>query len=256
MDFSKKTAIVTGGAQGIGRGIAEKLSFLGATVVIADIGESQGMSLAALLSGQGADVRFIKTNMKHHEAVHQMVDQAAGINGTIDILVNCAGVLCEDALLEDQPIEVWDHVMGVNLNGAFYSCKYVLKYMHQQKNGSIINISSTAAIAVSSMDPPYAVSKTALLGLTRSIAYDYSKLGVRCNAICPASTMTTMVSEYLQTLPADVAQDHQERWLRNIPMGRLGTVEDIAEAVAFLASPASSFITGVALPVDGGLCAV
>ena len=106
------------------------------------------------------------------------------------------------------------------------------------------------------MDPPYAVSKTALLGLTRSIAYDYSKLGVRCNAICPASTMTTMVSEYLQTLPADVAQDHQERWLRNIPMGRLGTVEDIAEAVAFLASPASSFITGVALPVDGGLCAV
>lgn len=248
MDLSEKTAIVTGGARGIGRAIVEKLAGLKANVVIADVLEEDGTALARTLEQAGQSAAFLRTDVTSAESVAALMEQTVGRFGGIDILVNNAGISGQKARLEDITPENWDRVMSINLRSQYLTSKFALPYL-KKVQGSIINISSGSALTVWPKLAPYVVSKYAVIGLTRSLAFDYAPEKVRVNAICPGSIETAMLQNYANSTPDPQAVMDYYTGLQ--PLG-LGKPEDIANGVAWLASDEARFVTGIALPIDGG----
>lgn len=243
VDLSNKVALITGGGEGIGFGIARTFVDLGARVVIT------GRSVEKLTSAKQelGDHCFIVVNDVTKKTEHEpLVEEIERTIGPIDILVNNAGRHCKKPSLETTD-EEFQAVMDTNLNSLFSLTRSVVKRMIPRGRGSVINISSMSAIYGLTQVVAYSSSKTALLGLTRTLASEYSGLGVRFNCIAPGFIESKM---FLDVMAKDKARE--KRILERTPAGRFGKPADIAGAAAFLASDAASFITGICLPVDGG----
>lgn len=248
MQLTGKTAIVTGAARGIGRAIVEKLASLGAAVVIADILDDDGGTLVETLAAKGQKTAFVHTDVTNAASVKNAVEEAASYFGGLDVVVNNAGISGQKALLEDITEKNWDKVMNVNLKSQYLMCKAALPYL-KKVEGCIVNISSGSALTVWPKLSPYVVSKYAVIGLTRSLAFDYAPDKVRVNAICPGSIETPMLQIYANSTPNPKAVMDYYTGLQ--PLG-LGRPDDIANGVAWLASDEARFVTGIALPIDGG----
>ena len=253
MRLKDKTALVTGGAAGIGEAIVRLFAAEGASVVIADYNAERGAALATELTGKGLPVVFVRTDVSKSEDCQAAIKTALGRFGKLDVLVNDAGIVEQDVMLEDETEEEWDRVLGVNLHGTFFCCKYALPHLRRTK-GAIVNIASMSGLVATRYCAAYCSSKAAVIGFTRAIAADYAPHGVRVNAICPAACETPMMKNYFSAFTPDVVQEKISRL--SGPVGRMCQPEEIAQAVLFLASAESSYTSGLALPVDGGYTAV
>jgi 3-oxoacyl-[acyl-carrier protein] reductase len=238
-----RVAIVTGAGQGIGRGVAICLARAGAAIVVVDQASERIAPVVAEVEALGVQGLRVTANVARVEDVQRMVQQTVERFGQIDILVNNAGRVVVKPLVE-QSEEEWDRVVDTNLKGVFLCCRYVLPEMMARKRGAIINIASIAAFHVTVPHVPYAASKAGVVALTRDLAYEVGRLGIRVNAIAPGPIDTPMAG--------NVSIEQRQGIARNILLGRMGQPEDIGNAAVFLASDAASYITGATLPVSGG----
>jgi 3-oxoacyl-[acyl-carrier protein] reductase len=238
-----RVAVVTGSGQGIGRGVARCLARAGAHVVICEQAAERIAPAVAEIESFGVQALGIPADVSRIDDVRRMVKQTIERFGKIDILVNNAGRLVVKPLVEQTEAE-WDQVLDTNLKGVFLCCRHVLPEMIARKRGAIVNIASIAAFHVTVAHVPYAASKAGVVALTRDLAYEVGRLGIRVNAIAPGPIETPM--------SRIVTDEQRQERAKNILLGRLGQPEDIGEAAVFLASDAASFITGVTLPVSGG----
>jgi 3-oxoacyl-[acyl-carrier protein] reductase len=244
MSISGKIALVTGAAQGIGREIALALAADGADVAICDVNLEAAQKTAADIEATGKKSLAIKANVASSADVSAMIEQVVEKFGKIDILVNNAGIT-RDGLILRMKDEDWDLVLSINLKGAFLCTKSALKYMTKQRSGTIINIASIVGAMGNAGQANYVASKAGLIGLTKTIAREYANRGITANAVAPGFIETAMT----QALPENVRQE----LAKQIPMGKLGTPGDVANAVRFLASPWASYITGHVVHVNGGM---
>ena len=247
-----KVALVTGGAQGIGRAIVEKLAQEGARVSFLDLDEAGGTATARALGGGGRSVAFTRADVTREGEVASAIAQVTGREGGLDVLVNNAGVNAyfdATAMTETE----WDAVFAVDLKGAWLCCKHALPIMKRAGRGSIVNIASIHAMLTIAGMFPYAAAKAGLVGLTRSLALDCAPAGIRVNAVLPGWTRTRLVEEWFRMQP-DPAEA-ERKVVAAHPLGRLATPMEVANLVAFVASDEASAITGAALAVDGGLSA-
>ena len=242
--FEGRTAIVTGAGQGIGRGIALCLADNGANVVLVDLVEERLPKVLAEIEAKGVEALGLQADVSNTDDVNRMVEQTIKRFKRVDILVNNAGTAIMKTAVK-QTEQDWDTVLDLNLKGVFLCCQRVLREMIEQKSGAILNIASIAALTYTVPHVPYAASKAGVVALTRDLAYEVAKHGVRVNAIAPGIIETPLMRGGFS---AEQRKDYES----NIPLGRFGQPEDIGEAVAFLVSDAASFITGVTLPVSGG----
>jgi len=244
MSLTGKIALVTGAAQGIGRDIALALAADGADVAICDVNLDAAQKTAGDIEAKGKKSLALKANVAASSEVTAMIEQVVEKFGRIDILVNNAGIT-RDGLILRMKDEDWDLVLSINLKGAFLCAKSALKYMTKQRAGTIINIASIVGAMGNAGQANYVASKAGLIGLTKTIAREYANRGITANAVAPGFIETAMT----QALSENVRQE----LAKQIPMGKLGTPQDVANAVRFLASPWASYITGQVIHVNGGM---
>ncbi|MBI3595757.1 MAG: 3-oxoacyl-[acyl-carrier-protein] reductase [Nitrospirae bacterium] len=247
MNLKGHVAIVTGGARGIGKAISQSLAQDGAHLVISDVNRGEAKQTADALASPERRCLAVEANVTDGKAVAEMVDRAIREFGRIDILINNAGIT-RDGLLLRMKEEDWDLVLNVNLKGAFHCTKSVLPSMSKQRSGRIVNIASVVGVMGNAGQANYAASKAALIGFTKSVAREYASRGITVNAVAPGFIDTAMT----QNLSAEV----REGLMKQIPLGRLGTPQDIAHAVRFLVSEEAGYITGHVLHVNGGMLMV
>ncbi len=247
---SGKVALVTGGADGIGLAIASLLSKEGAKVILADVNDAKGEAEAKNLGGE-----YISLNVADETSWTKAADTIKGKHGRIDILVNNAGILGKGAQdPENTSLEDWKKIHAVNLDSVFLGCKIAISLM-KEKGGSIVNMSSRSGIVGVPFAAAYASTKAAVRNHTKSVALYCAAKGypIRCNSVHPASIMTAMWKSILGT--GKEFDENHAKFAKDIPMKRFGTPEEVAQAVLFLASDASSYTTGSELVVDGGVMA-
>ena len=247
MRFAQKVAVVTGGASGIGRACAVAFAREGAKVAVLDRSPEIGRETVSLIRERGGEAVFLQADVTEEEQVQAALAQAAETLGGIDVLHCNAGVAVRNRVSE-QDAEGWDRCIAVNLRGVFLSSKYALPYM-LDKGGSIVHTSSATGIVGVRNRAAYSATKGAIVALTRNMALDYARYRIRVNCVCPGFTRTPLLDALLKD------PDKAARLVKLHPLGRLGTPEDIASAVLFLASEQASWITGQALTVDGGFSA-
>lgn len=243
--FKDKVVIVTGAAFGIGRATALAFAKRGARLLLADV--SDCTETIDLVKAEGAEAAAIACDVSDAIQVQAMVNEAVKIYGRIDYACNNAGIEGQAGMTAECTEDNWNRTIGVNLTGTWLCMKYELLQMLRQGNGSIVNMSSVAGLVGFENSPAYVASKHGLIGLTRTAALEYAKSGIRVNAICPGVIHTPMVD---RVTGKDKAVEKQFADME--PIGRLGRPEEVAEAVMWLCSDASSFVTGHALTVDGG----
>lgn len=249
MKLKEKRVLLTGGAQGIGYAIAETFCREGALVYIADINEEIGISAESKLKDSGGRAQFVLLDVSSDDDWRQVCSIMAAAAGGIDILVNNAGINIRK-VIEEMSAEELDRMYQVNIKGPFLGIKHVLPIMKKIGGGSIINMSSVCGLIGHKFTPEaYTTAKGALTTLTKAIASRYGEFNIRCNSINPSTAATAMVQKML----ADPVWKEQR--LGEVPLGRMASLQDIAEAALYLASDEASFINGVALPVDGGVTA-
>ncbi len=256
-DLSGKTAIVTGGALGIGFGIAYRLAEAGANVVIADLKEEEAQKSEQGLSSKGFKAKVIKVDVSDEEGVKTMIGKAVNAFGSVDILVNNAGIY-PNITLSQMSLADFDRVLSVNLKSVFLCTKYVSEQMIKQgMGGKIINITSIDAIHPSSIGlAHYDASKHGVWGFTKNVALELAPHKIWVNAIAPGGILTPGVQEFQKKtdIPAGVdTSKMMETFLAKIPMHRMGEADDIGKAALFLASEMSSYMTGAQIVVDGGV---
>jgi hypothetical protein len=248
MRLKDKVAIITGGSQGIGEGIARTFGRNGAKVVIADINQELGSQVIEKLKEEDIKGLFVKTDVSQEEDVKAMVKAAAGHFGGIDILINNAAVNVRKSVVETS-FEEWQKVIGVNLTGAFLCSKYSIPEMEKRGGGAIVNIASWHAEKTITRLAAYAASKGGMTALTRQMSLDCGPLNIRVNAVCPSTVDTPLLQQTFANLEDPDAAF--EETLKFQPMGRIGTVDDIANACLFMCSDEASYISGQTLMVDG-----
>jgi NAD(P)-dependent dehydrogenase (short-subunit alcohol dehydrogenase family) len=246
-----KVALVTGAAMGIGRSTAVLLAKEGARVVLADIDEQNAKESSRQIEGAGGQAYFVRTDVSKSEDVEAAVNAAVETFGSIDVLHNNAAVALGETVV-DTTDELWNRVLDVNLGGIYRGCKYAIPHMIRNGGGSIINSSSVQALRGFAGWAAYAASKGGIISLTQQVALEYAKHNIRVNCIAPGTIMTPMNEKLFEE--AEDPESLIETWNRMHPIGRFGQPEEVAEAILFLASDASSFVTGHCLVVDGGLC--
>jgi 3-oxoacyl-[acyl-carrier protein] reductase len=244
MDLEGKVALVTGGAQGIGKVTALHLASKGADVAVSDINMEGSLKTAEEIEGLGRRGLAIEGDVSNPADAEIIVAKTVERLGGIDILVNNAGIT-RDKLLLRMTEEDWDAVLNVNLKGTFNCTKAAVKYMVKHKSGRVVNIASVVGEMGNAGQANYAASKAGIIGLTKSVAREYAKRGINVNAIAPGYIETPMTEA--------LSEKVKEELKAQIPMARLGTPSDVANAVYFLVSDASSYITGHVLNVNGGI---
>lgn len=246
-----KVAVVTGAGGGIGKCTAELFAAEGARVVVADVAAGAAEKVAGSIVGSGGSAVAFAADVADSGAVEGMAEAAVSNFGGLHVIFNNAGIFpSDDGGATDTPESTWERVMDVNLKGVWLGCKAAIPRMEASGGGSIVNAASFVALmGAATAQIAYTASKGGVLSMTREIAVEYARRGIRANAICPGPIETPLLAELL----ADPAR--RQRRLVHIPMGRFGRAEEIAQAALFLASDESSFMTGSALVVDGGLTA-
>jgi len=239
-----KVALITGGAQGIGKAIALLLARNGADIVVTDVNLERAEETSGEIQALGRKGMALKADVSRLAEVEALVQTVVEKFGRIDILVNNAGI-ARDKLILRMTEEDWDAVLGVNLKGTFNCTKAVIKHMSKQRSGKVVNIASVGGEMGNAGQANYSASKAGVIGLTKTLAREFAQRGININAIAPG---------YIQTPMTDALPEKaKEELKRMIPMERLGQPEDVARAVLFLVSEASSYITGHVLNVNGGI---
>jgi NAD(P)-dependent dehydrogenase (short-subunit alcohol dehydrogenase family) len=252
MLLSSRVAIVTGGARGIGKGIAIKFAEEGCAVAIVDILEKEANQILVELSKKGTEGIFVKCDLTDSSQVPDMVDKVISQYRKIDILVNNAGRFGLPVSITDLTEEEWDRSIDLNLKGVFLSCKAVIPYMIKRRSGKIINVSSIGAIIAGPPNPHYHAAKGGILSLTVDLALELARFGICVNAILPGAIRTDLWKPYISP-GVDEEKYFQELAKKFIPLQRVGTPEDIGRVALFLASELSDYVTGDRIIVGGGL---
>lgn len=248
-----KVAIITGAGSGIGRATAMLFASEGAKIVIADISEEGGKKTQEMIGEKFGRERshFVKTNVESETDIQEMVDATVTTFGKLDIMFNNAGIY-EWTSVENTPTETWDHIIAVNLRGAFLGTKYSVPHLKKTR-GVIVNTSSSLGVAGALESAAYCASKHGIIGLTKASALDLAQYNIRVNCICPGSIDTSMQArEFGRTSDP---QKTRKAYDKIYPMGRIGKSDEVAQLVLFLASDRSSFINGTPFLIDGGLFA-
>jgi 3-oxoacyl-[acyl-carrier protein] reductase len=244
MDFKGQVALVTGGARGIGKTIAENLAKKGVSLAIADVSAESAGETARELASLGVKTSALRLDVSKSDQVVKVFEDIVSEFGRLDILVNNAGIT-KDGLVLRMKEEDWDAVININLKGVFLCSKEAVKVMVKQKYGRIINIASVVAFMGNPGQANYSASKAGIVGLTKTVAREYASRGITVNAVAPGFIATAMTDA--------LAENVKQEMLKSIPVGKFGSVDDVAHAVAFLASPESGYITGHVIHVNGGM---
>ena len=255
MMLPDKIAIVTGASKGIGRAIALRLAKEGANVVIADVDKDEGEKVAQMIREMGRDCLAVKCDVSNVQEVEDMVEKTMQKLGRIDILVNNAGVSSMAAMVELEEKD-WDFNMDINAKGQFLCSRAVAKHMIKQKSGKIINNASLAAKRGARFLAHYSASKFAVLGLTYTMAIELAPYNITVNAVCPGIVETDMIRrewKWEGDIRGMTPEEVRDEYLAEIPLGRLCQPEDVAGAVAFLASKDADYLTGQSINVNGGM---
>lgn len=251
MQFENKSVLITGGAAGIGRATALAFAAQGARVAVADINEDGARKTAEMIEKQGGEALAIGVDVTDAQQVDAMHDWVAEQFGRLDVAFNNAGIEGSPFVrIADYEEDMFDRVMDVNVKGVWLCMRAQVRAFLKAGGGAIVNTASVAGLVGGPNGSPYFASKHAVVGMTRAVAMEYAKKNIRVNAVCPAVIRTRMYEDSLAAKPevgAVIESMH--------PVGRLGEVDEVATAVLFLAAESSSFVTGVSLPVDGGLTA-
>lgn len=248
MRLNDKVALITGGNRGIGLATAKLFAEEGAQVMLMARDQARGEAEAQRIPY----TRFVHGDVTKAEDCRRAVEATVHTFGGLDILVNCAGIIFRNRTVEQTSEEEWDATFDVNVRGTFLMCKYALPALRERK-GRIVNLSSYVGLVGFRGAAAYAASKAAIVNLTRSMALDHAREGIRVNAVCPGSVDTEMIHAAWEQF-GDVEQARR-LWAEKHPLGRIAQPEEVAKAILFLASDDASFITGTALAVDGGLTA-
>jgi NAD(P)-dependent dehydrogenase (short-subunit alcohol dehydrogenase family) len=249
MRLADKVAIITGSGSGMGQAAAELFASEGASVVVTDINEQAASETVTRIREAGGIAIPVKADVTKEDDVKALVESSVEAFGHIDVLYNNAGVmLSEDTSVVDDSEAIWDKVLDINLKSAFLCTKYTIPQMMKQGKGSIINVASFVAFMGCTVpQDAYTASKGGMLSLTKSLAVQYGRYGIRCNAICPGPIETPLL-RYLWT-----SEEERNKRLNRIPLGRFGEAKDIVYMALYLASDESSWTTGSWLMVDGGI---
>ena len=243
-----KVVVISGGARGQGATEARMMAREGAKVVFGDVLDDEGRQVEAQILEDGNEATYVHLDVTREDDWRAVIDAAVSRYGRLDVLVNNAGILIRKSI-EDTTEEEWDRIMAINAKGVFLGTKHAIPAMRESGGGSIINISSTAGLVGSDSSPSYSATKGAVRLFTKATAIQYAKDNIRCNSVHPGPIDTPMIQDTL----SDPAR--MERRMQRLPMKRVGTTEDIAFGVLYLASDESSFVTGSELVIDGGTTA-
>lgn len=246
-----KVALITGGASGMGMVASQLFASEGAKVVLTDISDDAGEQVAEQIRAGGGEALYVHADVSAEADARAMVAAAVRTYGALSVLYNNAGVMLHaDGSVHSTDESVWDLTLGINVKGVAHGCKYGIPAMIESGGGSIINVASFVAwMGAATSQTAYTASKGAVLAMTREIAVEYARQGIRCNALCPGPIDTPLLAELLSD------PDRRQRRFVHIPLGRLGRAEELTKAALFLASDDSSYMTGTSLIVDGGITA-
>jgi NAD(P)-dependent dehydrogenase (short-subunit alcohol dehydrogenase family) len=246
-----KTAVVTGGADGIGHAIADAMTREGAHVFVGDIDDKKGSAFVAELIKAGRKADYLHCDVAEEKDIAGLIAAAVSTTGRLNILVNNAAIAIGGMPVHEMTDEQWHRLIAVNLTSVFRGCKYALPHMIRQKSGSIINMASAQGHIGLDGWTAYAGAKGAVMSMTRQMAVEFGPQNVRVNSISPGTINTPMNEKVV----ADLGEKVARAWVKMHPIGRIGKPEEIAEAAVYLASDAAGFTTGIDLRVDGGLTA-
>lgn len=252
MQFKNKITLITGAASGIGRAAALAFAKEGATVIVSDMNDHGGKETVELIYANKGNATFIKTDVSKYEEVEKLMNETLKQYGRLDIAINNAGINGKIARTKDYPVDDWDKVMSINASSVFYGMKVQIPIMLEQGGGIIVNTASIAGLKGLPNSIAYTASKHAVIGATKTAAMEYGRNNIRINAICPVFTVSPMFDpDALEK----IAQGVPDKLKANVPMKRFAEVEEQVGAMMWLCSEQASFVTGLALPVDGGLTA-
>lgn len=248
MNLAKKVVIITGAGSGIGAATAKLFAKHKAKVIVSDINLENAEKIAGEINSSGGHAEAVQTDVTQFEGIEHLINTTVTNHGQLDVMVNNAGIGGKNQLkTAEHTHDDWHNVIAVNQTGVFYGMKVALQQMTKQGYGNIVNVASLAGLKASGNNLSYSASKFAVVGMTKSAALEYARKNIRVNAVCPGFTHSALLNQLLASAP-----NMDEKLKRFIPMGRFGEAEEIAEAICWLASDNSKFITGQTITLDGG----
>jgi len=248
MNLENKIVIITGAGSGIGAATARLFGTHGANVIASDINLENAKKVVGEIEAAGGSASAVQTDVTQFEQVEALIEETVATHGRLDVIVNNAGIGGKhQAKTAEHTHDDWHNVIAVNQTGVFYCMKVAIKQMLAQGHGSMVNVASLAGLKASGNNLSYSASKFAVVGMTKSAALEYGRKNIRINAVCPGFTHSALLDQLLAVSP-----DMGEKLKRFIPMGRFGEADEIAEAICWLASENSKFITGQTITLDGG----